>query len=296
MKRNIRVLSLLAAIVLSVVACKKDDGSSITPPLPYDEQYLTDKPLVEEYLQTHYIYDVDDDFNIDIREIGELDDVVSIWDQTDYPLQSKAVTIDDVDMTLYYLVLQQGVGEFPTRADAVKAAYKGWLLDGTQFDYTPYPQTFSSLAGTILGWQEIIPFFREGELVDEPNSPNPPSYENYGAGVMFIPSAYGYYNATQTGIPAYSPLVFSFKLYEVQLLDSDYDGILNKYETEDGIDIWDYDTDGDDIPNYLDTDDDGDGFTTRQEIMNPATGEAYDFDEIPTCDSGVKKHLDASCH
>jgi hypothetical protein len=59
------------------------------------------------------------------------------------------------------------------------------------------------------------------------------------------------------------------------------------------------DTDSDDIPDFLDVDDDGDFFTTKSEIKNPITGIAYPFADIPTCGgtgNGKKKHLDPSCH
>ncbi|NDI97482.1 FKBP-type peptidylprolyl isomerase [Flavobacterium sp. LaA7.5] len=295
MNRFLKVFSLLLLITF-FNACKKDDGASIAPPRPYDEQYAVEKPEIENYLKTHYIASVDEDFNIDLQEIPADGDQVSIWDQTEYPLQSKVVTLDNVPFTLYYLVLQQGVGESPTRADRVRTAYRGTTLDGTQFDYNPYPETYPSLAETILGWQEIIPLFNTGTYVDIPNSPDPAYFEDYGAGVMFLPSAYGYYERAQINIPAYSPLIFSFKLYDLQYVDSDGDGILNKDETENGIDINDYDTDGDETPNYLDIDDDGDGYSTRLEITIPGTNDIYDFEDIPACNGGtIKKHLDPNC-
>ncbi|GGB72954.1 hypothetical protein GCM10007424_11130 [Flavobacterium suaedae] len=297
MNRNFKVLSLLIAFVLITAGCKKDDGASIEPPRDYGEQYAVEKPEIEDYLKTHYIASVDAEFNVVVEEIPDGSDEVSIWDQTDYPLQSKVATYADVAHTLYYIVFQEGVGESPTRADNVFAAYRGFRLDGTQFDYNPYPDTFSSLAATIRGWQEIIPLFKGGEYVDNPDSPDPAHFENYGAGMMFLPSAYGYYNTSQTNIPPYSPIIFTFNLYDVRFIDTDGDGILNRYETEEGIDIKDYDTDGDGTPNYLDTDDDGDGHSTRTEITDPLTGEPYSFDEIPTCEGGtIKKHLDPNCN
>ena len=295
MKRKYGLLSLLALLVISV-GCSKDDGAKIEPPRPYDEQWELERPLLEDYLKTHYIVNVDADFNVAVDSIESGEDFTSIWDQTEYPLQNKVVNIDGVDMTLYYLALNQGVGEYPTRGDNVKVSYRGWTLDDNQFDSDPYPQQLVSLLEYIPGWREIIPFFREGVYVDEPGSPNPPHYENYGAGIMFMPSAYGYYNGTRPGIGAYSPLIFSFKLYQVQLVDSDNDGVLNKYETYDNIDVTDIDTDDDGIPDYVDPDDDGDGYLTRQEITNPETGDPYPWEDIPTCSGGVRKHLDASCH
>jgi hypothetical protein len=99
---------------------------------------------------------------------------------------------------------------------------------------------------------------------------------------MFLPSGLAYFENRPGSIPSYAPLVFSFKLYAIQRLDTDGDGILNDQEDLDDDDyMYDYrnlinyptppatnpdDTDGDGIPNFLDVDDDGDGYTTKLEI------------------------------
>ena len=118
---------------------------------------------------------------------------------------------------------------------------------------------------------------------------------------MFLPSAFGYYNQSLSSIPAYSPLVFSFKLYAVKRADQDGDGVLSYLEDINGDGYLNKldDTDGDGIPDYLDIDDDGDGVLTKNEIKDPITGLPYAYDLIPTCGSGgngKKKHLDASCN
>jgi hypothetical protein len=51
---------------------------------------------------------------------------------------------------------------------------------------------------------------------------------------MFIPSGLGYYAAGSASIPSYSPLVFSFKLFELQRLDQDGDGIPSYLEDLNG--------------------------------------------------------------
>ena len=104
---------------------------------------------------------------------------------------------------------------------------------------------------------------------------------------MFLPSGLAYYNTGSGDIPSYAPLVFSFKLYEIQRLDQDNDGIPSFQEdlNNDGY-VYDYtniinfptppttnpdDTDGDKIPDFRDVDDDGDNYTTRLETqyINP---------------------------
>ena len=297
MNRYFKAFCLICLIV-SLASCKKDDGANIAPPRDHGVQYLADKDSLETYLKTHYIVNVDEDFNIDIQEIPQDGDQVSIWDQDAYPLQSKIVNSNEVEYTVYYLVLNEGVSDMPTRGDDVLVSYRGTTLNGTQFDYSPFPQSPDPLITTIEGWQEIIPLFKSGIYVEEPGSPDPAEFTDYGAGVMFLPSGLAYFNNTPSSlVKPYSCLVFSFKLYDVVYTDLDEDGILNKFETVDGTDVDDYDTDGDEIPNYLDTDDDGDGYTTRREIENPETEEPYPFEEIPTCTGGtLKRHLDPACH
>ena len=61
------------------------------------------------------------------------------------------------------------------------------------------------------------------------------------------------------------------------------------------------DTDGDGIPDFLDTDDDGDGVSTKKEIT-AANGTLIPFADIPSCDGNttkparIKKHLDKNCY
>lgn len=303
MKRFLTALGLFALITF-YASCEKDDGNAPAPPRDYTEQYAAEKDSIENYLKTHYIASVDEDYNVSLLPITNESEQTSIWDQTQYPLLSKLVTSIDAnntpEYTVYYLVLNEGVGNMPTRADNVMVAYRGFTFDDTEFDYRPFPE-FSSLANTIEGWQEIIPMFKSGVYVDVPNSPDPPQYTDYGAGVMFIPSGLAYYNAPTTVlISAYEPIAFSFKLYDVNYVDSDGDGILNKDERIGDGDVFDMDTDGDGTPDYLDTDDDGDGIGTRTEITIPNTSnpvQYYSFENIPTCPNGtVKKHLDASCY
>lgn len=317
MNRCLKALGLVALITF-VASCKKDDDT-YTPPRDYTVQYAAEKAQIEEYMQTHYMT-VSENFDVTFDTLVD-NSHQSIWDQTEYPRLSKQVRSLNVDnaptYTVYYFMFQQGVGTAPTRADNVRVAYRGQLFDGTQFDFNPLGESSLNLSGTIEGWQEIIPMFKPGVYVDVPDSPNPPSFENYGAGVMFVPSGLGYYNSGSTNIGAYTPLIFSFKLYGADYLDADSDGILNINEREGEFgDPFYYNTDkeagdvaldptvafkSDYTPDYLDIDDDNDGFSTRSEITIPGTSNPtryYDFDDIPTCTVGgntVKIHLAATC-
>jgi hypothetical protein len=110
---------------------------------------------------------------------------------------------------------------------------------------------------------------------------------------MILPSGMGYYNNSSTNIPQYSPLVFSFNLYDVKRLDNDNDGILSYredlyndgyfYGNNNGIsNTLNDDSDGDGTADSYDYDDDGDGLITYREVLNQLTG-------LPFLDSEYEK-------
>ncbi len=238
----------------------------------------------------------------------------------------------------------------PCNVDRVLTAYRGeyiyssteqvsgvdvTTIKSTEFEESNNPQSYFNLTSVIRGWSEVFPQFKTGTYSGNPDGTT--SFYDFGAGVMFIPSGLGYFNGATGGIPSYSPLVFSFKLYEVQRVDHDGDGIYSYQEdlatstvssegtvtvtagvpdgyvynlpegvsnpdnTEDGTSI--LQSDGtyklEEVPDYLDIDDDGDHYTTQSEIKDPVTDDPYPFDNIPTCGgtgNGKKNYLDPSCH
>jgi FKBP-type peptidyl-prolyl cis-trans isomerase FkpA len=97
---------------------------------------------------------------------------------------------------LYYYVKTQGTGVHPSAGSSVKVKYTGRLADGTVFDQSN-GATFS-LSSVIKGWQEGIPYFKEG-----------------GHGYLLIPSALGYGTQATGKIPANSVLVFEIDLIDV---------------------------------------------------------------------------------
>jgi len=307
---------LLAGI--SLVSCNKsgDDDTPTVPLRDYAVQYKADNDSIEKYLKTNYITVVNSpgtpqDQDVVIKKIVPGDGNVSIWDQTTYKLTSRDVYSDDVTYKVYYLILREGTGSSPTNTDKIVASYTGNLLDNTVFDSSygypgnyflfPYANSTATESTVIEGWSEIFPKFKTGTSKTDPNS-GVITYTGYGAGVMFLPSGLGYYASSRTGIPAYSPLVFSFKLFDLQRMDNEYsvsastggrvfigDGVPDYLEDINGDGyLYDFrdktkypnppaslvdDTDGDGIADYVDFDDDGDGFTTLFELTKP-TGQS----------------------
>ncbi|SEO37264.1 FKBP-type peptidyl-prolyl cis-trans isomerase [Flavobacterium sp. CF108] len=281
---------LLAGI--AIVSCSKDHDDPETVPLrDYKAQYLADNDSIVKYLQTNYIKEVTANFDITIEKIPAGGTQTSIWAQTVYPLQIRDVYNHDVTYKVYYLSLNKGSGDAPLNTDRIFASYEGSLLNGTVFDSSygvgrSFELYMHSAQSVIDGWGEIFPQFKTGT----PSAPGPDgtiTYTDFGAGVMFLPSGLGYYGSGQENIPAYSPLVFSFKLFGLQRLDHDFDGVFDYQEDLNGDGyVYDFrdtaryptppatmvpdDTDKDGIPDYVDTDDDGDGFSTFYEITKPA--------------------------
>jgi FKBP-type peptidyl-prolyl cis-trans isomerase FkpA len=316
------LISILAVITL--VSCSKNDTPGVTPKRPYPEQYSKDIDTIDKFIDSHYMT-VDANYNVTFNRLPTDGSQQSIRNQTEFPLEFRMVQNDDhgVNYKVYYIKLREGVNERPTAVDSIHVAYDGqslyskqeeilpsttpktynYFIENTQSENNQYPVWFKT-DDLVQGWSKIIPYFKTGTYDNTP-SPNPVTFENYGAGIMFIPSGLGYYQTVQGVIPAYSNLVFSFKLYELRYRDHDGDGILSKDEVPIGSDFLydpiDYDSDGDGTPNYFDVDDDDDRVLTKNEIKDLA-GETIAFDLIPDCSGNttnptrVKKHLDTACH
>jgi hypothetical protein len=315
---------LLLAVFSLTSSCNQDKDN--TEPLrDYAVQYADEAEGIDFFLKNNTMSVIhnpgnSNDMDVNFTKITNATTEISIWDQTNYPLLSWQVVQNNVTYTLYYIKLREGSltdGKSPCNVDNVLTAYKGqylrWIRNTTTnqiedvntfvFEENLFPQSYFGLASVIKGWNEIYPKFKSGTYVA--NSDGTITYENFGAGIMFIPSGLAYYAQRLPSIPPYSPLIFNFKLYEVQRLDQDNDGIPSYLEDRNNDGYFRIlssgtnpdDTDGDGRMDYTDSDDDGDGITTKFEIKNPLTNLPYPFEEIPTCPSGtLKKYLDPNCN
>ena len=319
---KIKFYFILSMLSLALFSCSKNKDEEVTPPREYSEQYATDIKDIEEYLKTYYIEEVTTDFDIKISKIPTGGTQKSIWEQTTYPLEFREVNLHGLKYKLYYLVLNEGVGVSPVNVDGYFVGYKGdYLQQVTKESVTTLTVTefernsFYLLTGAITGFAEFMPKLKTGTYSSNPDGTV--SYKDFGAGVVFIPSGLGYYSSGSGSIPAYAPLVFNIKLYEVQRSDQDGDGIPSYLEDLDG-DGYMYsftnttlyptkpttnpdDTDGDEVPDCFDVDDDGDNYTTKLErSYKDANGvvKYYDFANIPLCTggNGKKRHLDPKCY
>jgi hypothetical protein len=319
-----RFYFILTIISLSLFSCSKNDSTEAEPLRDYTVQFTADNLVIEEYLRSNYMTVTNNPGQTDDQDVvftkipagGTQPSIMSYLNKSTFPkLLVRDVAFHDITYKMYYLVLRPGSGEAPCNVDGVLTSYKGTYLqnstvadvtslNATSFEEVIYPQQFLSLFSTITGWGEIFPQFKTGDAPIA-NADGTFTYNNFGAGVMFIPSGLAYYATGSGTIPTYVPLVFKFKLYAIERLDQDNDGIPSYLEDLNGDGYFGRfatgavnpdDTDGDGIPNFLDVDDDADGIGTRKEIT-AADGTLIPFSAIPDCSGNttnparIKRHL-----
>jgi len=101
------------------------------------------------------------------------------------------------DSGLQYKVVEEGTGPTPGPTDKVTVNYKGFLLDGREFDSSfkrGRPATFQ-VNGVIKGWSEGLQLMKEG-----------------GKMMLFIPPELAY---TRSGPLAHQTLIFELELLSV---------------------------------------------------------------------------------
>lgn len=301
-------------ILLTVVwSCKNDDddGTISVPPQTLSETAITNDAEIKTFLQTHfYNYEefqnppADFDFKIKFGLLADDASKIPLIDQ----VQTKLITElsstfgrtddEEVQHTLYYLSARDGVGESPTIGDNTVVRYEGSLLDGTLFDASTVP-TSQYLSGFVRGYANGIVNFNAG-VGPVDNGDGTVSFDDYGIGVIFMPSALGYFDSPRagSGIPFYAPLIFQVDVLAFEKnTDFDGDGIPSILEDLDGDGNLNNDnTDGDSeptqvfLPNHNDTDDDNDGIDTIDEIELDADGNFVGF--LDTDGDGIFDHLD----
>ena len=263
-------LFFLLPVFLLFLQCKKEDTTEPYTIRDYSEQVIVDQDLLETYLKTHtYNYeDFNNESDVNIKLDTILDNNssrVSLFEQAS--IKTIDVTNAEGQITshnLYYIIAREGSNESPSVADSVYVAYNGILTDGSTFDISKFP-IWIDLANTIEGFREGVSELRTGKFTE--NSNGTIAYTSFGVGLFFIPSGIGYFENINSGIPEYSPLIFTVKLMTHTDTDHDNDGILSIFEDIDGDNKpFGDDSDGDNLWNMYDVDDDGDGILTVNEI------------------------------
>ncbi|WP_346881138.1 hypothetical protein [uncultured Algibacter sp.] len=287
-----KVTLFILILIISIISCKNDDdGFNLTAEPPRDRgiQQLADNDSIVKYLETHYYNSSAFDgsnTNPSIKDliITEIEKGAAVPSGNTLlfdAVETKTTVSFETDYEYYILRLNQGGGaenddliDSPTFTDNIRMTYEGYYLDDTVFDGNNnlLPINFE-LINLIEGWRNVFPQFNTAESFIE-NTDGSLEYIKPGIGIMFLPSGLGYFNAPPNGIRIYAPLIFEFELLQYFESDHDNDGIPSYI---DGLDenenrfttierLASVNTDGDNLVNFLDPDDDNDGVATRNEI------------------------------
>lgn len=315
-----------------MVGCPKDDEPVTEVLRNPQEVYNEDIAEIEDFMDTHFTT-VDTDYNVTFTKITTSTpgtpisdglDTSTNQDDSTKPLKHKSVTVAGVSHKIYFLKLREGTGntaidleenDRPTKLDSVFTSYKGQKLDLSVFDAASNPVWFQ-LQHVITGWQQIFSEFKRGNSTFN-SSTGSTTYTDFGAGVMFVPSGLAYYNTGSTATGTYAPLIFSFKLMNINYVDNDGDLILSKDEYLGTGLVSDTarDSDSDGKPDYADFDDDNDGVLTKNEYKDktviltststpvsiPKSNGTYIYNQLPDCSGNQfvlpskPKHLNSSC-
>lgn len=297
MKSLPKIALFFSLFILVIISCKKDDDGIIRVP-ERDRLIESEKEqaIIEAFLQSHF-YNYEDfenpppgfDYKIVFDTIaGDNANKIPLIDM----VESKQVfdrVRPEVNYTMYFLNAIQGEGESPIFADKALISYRGQFLNLQAFDASDSPVNFD-LTQVVPGFMEgVVELNAATSFVENPDGTV--SFENFGVGAVFVPSGIAYWISPPPGIPVYETLIFSYRLYDVtKNVDHDNDGIPSFMEdlNNNGY-LLDDDTDGDGIPNFLDSDDDGDGVLTRDEIIIHPDGTL----EFPDSNgNGIPDYLD----
>ncbi len=274
--------TFLLVLVLGFTGCKKNDDDEITtvPERDRAEQQLIDKDSLLGYLNTHYynastfstpanfkmsdliISELPKDANGNYLDLPDPDNNTLLIDD----VEIKTTTYLDVEYEYYVLRLNQGGGNMPKFTDNISINYSGNLMDETVFDSTVNSTVFD-LINLIQGWRSVLVEFStsDGSYVINPDGTV--EFNDYGFGAMFLPSGLAYYSSAPSGIAVYSNLIFKFELYQSAHNDHDADGIFSHLEdVNNNQNAFDDDTDSDNVPDFLDANDDNDSIITRNEL------------------------------
>lgn len=102
------------------------------------------------------------------------------------------------DSGLFYVIDEQGTGEFPLATSSVTVAYKGYFTNGDVFDESDENGITAQLNNFIPGWIEGLQYFKEG-----------------GKGKLLVPSSLAYGRYGNPNIPGGAVLVFEVNLIAV---------------------------------------------------------------------------------
>lgn len=120
----------------------------------------------------------------------------------DYLDQNNINAVEIGETGIFYAVTQSGSGPTAEFASSVFTHYRGYLLDGTEFDSSAERGVFDFVVGAgavIQGWEIAFQELNRGT-----------------SATLFIPSKYGYGTSRQGTIPANSVLIFDVDVVDIR--------------------------------------------------------------------------------
>jgi len=310
MKKLLRT-AFLTLVLISIIAgnCKKNKPT-YKPPRDRKEQYATEKDSILNFLKTH-TYTVDSRWHFILDTLTDPQTQTSLYDAAQV-VQMQDPEVDDLTYDVYFIPFRTGTELNITTCDRIFAASR--VMDFTGEVYFNTPELSAEWANVwtpvlsklnIPGLRYVLTHFKSGTFTTNPDGTV--TFDNFGAGVAFIPSGllgnYGYSTAAGDNgkvLKAYSPVIVDFKILHVNL-DIDNDNVPNIVEDLNGDgdptnDNTDKETEDQNnfpnIPNYTDPDDDGDHLRTKDEDPN-GDGDPTNDD---TDGDGIPNYLDADTH
>lgn len=162
---------------------KKGGGGKIIIPSRHAFQ---DGSVIIFDIELQDIYD-----NIDDANDAEIQDYIIENELTESAIQGGS--------GLYYIIEEEGTGNYPSNTSNVVVNYKGYFTDGVIFDESEGDSgILFNLQNVIEGWTDGIPYFKEG-----------------AKGKLIIPSRLGYGKYHNGIIPGGSVLIFDIELISI---------------------------------------------------------------------------------
>lgn len=242
--KNILGLFVLSIIVL--YSCGDNNNGVFVDNFDHEAQALIDNDSLTQFLKNYYF-----DSSVDsIKPI--VSGKTALFSELGVNLKEVSVTENDIDYKLYVYVIEEGGKDgngnvinskgFPTVVDSILSNYQVWNINrtdtislvetGTRPIWWNLAPSTSGAATPIRGWTHGFTRFKGGENI---TNNGPITYENFGRGIIFLPSGLAYRNEGSQSIGANQNLLFYVSLYDlVENTDHDNDGKPSIQEDADG--------------------------------------------------------------
>lgn len=124
-------------------------------------------------------------------------------------LLAKEHNIDTTELGVYYVVIEEGTGDFASTGDTLTVGYAGYFMDETLFDASDIHYADGKME-FVLEDPPMIPGWDDGMKV-----------MNKDARVqLIVPSELAYGSEGRGTIPPYQTLIFVVKMFDIKPLNS----------------------------------------------------------------------------